>query len=203
LIATLTTQPKEVTKVKTRNILPLLVTVFFLLASVSAYAQHGMGYGRQFQEKPEHGMQGMQKGMHECLELTAEQLKQVEEFKFEMKKKLIPLQADLKLARLELHEMMSGDASADVLDKKIDEIGAIETKIQKITIRHKLQFRDILTDEQKKKCGSMPGFGHGFGKGHGACGGGKGGHGFGAGCGSNCAFRGGKAGVCCGAHFGN
>ena len=75
---------------KTRNILPLLVTVLFLLATVSAYAQHGMGHGRESQEKAEHGMQGMQKGMHECLELTAEQLKQVKEFKFEMKKKLIP-----------------------------------------------------------------------------------------------------------------
>ncbi len=179
---------------KTRNILPLLVTVFFLLATVSVYAQHGMGQGRQFQGKAEHGMQGMQKGMHECLELTAEQLKQVEEFKFEMNKKLIPLQADLKLARLELHEMMSNDASVDALDKKIDEIGAIEAKIQKIKIRHKLQFRDILTDEQKKKCGSMPGFRHGFGRGHGAYGGGKGGHGFGAGCGSNRAFGGGRFG---------
>lgn len=188
---------------RTKNILPLLVTVFFLLASVSAYAQHGMGHDRESKEKAGHGMQGMQKGMHECLELTAEQLKQVEGFKFEMKKKLIPIQADLKLANLEFHEMMSGDASADALDKKIDEIGAIEVKIQKIKIRHKLQFRDILTDEQKKKCESMQGFGHGFGKGHGACGGGKGGHGFGAGYGDQCAFGGGKAGGCCAAHFGN
>ncbi len=186
-----------------RNILPLLVTVLFLLATVSAYAQHGMGHDRESKEKAEHGMQGMQKGMHECLELTPEQLEQIKEFKFEMKKKLIPLHADLKLANLELHEMMSGDASADALDKMIDKISAIEAKIQKIKIRHKLQFRDILTDEQKKKCGSMPGAGHGFGKGHGACGGGKGGHGSGAGCGNSCAFGGGKAGACCGAHFGN
>gem|GEM_PF-1133155 len=188
---------------RTRNILPLLVTVFFLLASASAYAQRGMGQGRQFQEKPEHGMQGMQKGMHECLELTADQIKQVEEFKFEMKKKLIPLQADLKMAKLELQEMMSGDASADALDKKIDEISAIKAEIQKIRIRHRLQFRDILTDEQKTKFDTMPGFRHGFGEGHGKRGGGRKGHGFGAGFGDQSGFRGGKLGGRCGHYFGN
>jgi Spy/CpxP family protein refolding chaperone len=198
-----TIQPKEVIEMRPRNIFPLLMTVFFLIATVSAHAQRGMGRGREFQEKAGQGMQGMQKGMHECLELTPEQLKQAEGFKLDMKKQLIPLQADLKLAKLELHEMMIGGESADALDKKIDEISAINAKMQKIRIRHKLQFRDILTDEQKKKCESMPGFGPGFGEGHGEYDGGRGWQGPGTGCGSRCAFGVGETGGRCGRFFGN
>jgi len=165
---------------KARSILTLTVIGLFLIGSGSAFAQKGMGHCPWSQEKVESGTPAMNQGLCQSLELTSDQIKQIDDARFEMKKELIPLQADLKLAKLELHEMIRSEASTDVIDKKIDELGAIESKIQKIKIRQKLQFRDALTDEQKKKLETMPGCGLGMGRGHGSCCGGRGGHGFGS-----------------------
>jgi hypothetical protein len=127
----------------------------------------------------------MQKGLHELLELTPEQISRIADTRIEMRKKLVPLRADLELAQIELHEMIRNEASANVLDKKIDEIGTIKSEMQKIRIRHKLQFRDVLTDEQKKKLESMPGHGFGMGPGHGGRCDGCRGHGRGSGHGGH------------------
>jgi Spy/CpxP family protein refolding chaperone len=164
---------------KTRNIIALCVIGLLVMGTVVAHAQKGMRHLGGLDDKPVPNARCTHKGLHELLELTPEQVKQIKDARIEMKKRLIPLQADLKLAQLELAEMVRDGASKGELDKKIDDIGAIRSSMQKIRVSHRLEFRNLLTDEQKNKLESMPGGWHGFCRGHDMSGGHRGGRGAG------------------------
>lgn len=167
---------------KTRKMIILLIAALFILGSVSAYAQRGGGFGHG---KADRGAGGPGPCIEDGLELTPDQIKQVQDSRVEMKKQLIPLEADLKLARLELHEMIRSGADQATIDKKIDAMATIKTSIQKIRVGHRVQFRNMLTDEQKAKFDSRPMHGGDRGGRHG----GRGqGHGM---CNNDCRFSGG------------
>jgi len=162
---------------KTRNMIMLIVAALFIFGSVTAYAQKGMRFGHG---KAGHGPGGPGPGIECDLELTPDQIKQVQSMHVETKKKLIPLEADLKLAGLELHELIRSGANQSTIDNKIDAMAAIKTSVQKIRIGQKVQFRNMLTEEQKAKFDSRPmhhggkggmrdGRGSGRGMGHGDC----------------------------------
>ena len=83
------------------------------------------------------------------LGLTPEQKEKIRSIAFEGKKEQIRLHSDLKIAELELREFMQQEK----LDKakivrKIDEIGALRTKLEKAKIERKMALRDVLTKEQ-------------------------------------------------------
>ena len=154
---------------KARNLIILLAIGLLLLGTVSAQAQRGIGHFRGDRAKPGPGMQGDFQGMSEVLDLTPDQIRQMQDARAEIRRKIIPLQADLRLATLELRELMRNNASKSALDTRIDEIGAMKANIQKIRIGHRLELKSILTDEQRKKFESMPMRGLGFDKGQRGC----------------------------------
>ena len=83
------------------------------------------------------------------LGLTPEQKEKIRSIAFEGRKEQIQLQSYLKIANLELRELMRQDK----LDKfkinmKLDEIGAFRTKMQKARVDRMMALRDILTKEQ-------------------------------------------------------
>jgi Spy/CpxP family protein refolding chaperone len=83
------------------------------------------------------------------LGLNSEQKEKIRSIAFEGRKEQIQLQADLKIANLELRELMTGDKLDKVkINKKLDEIGALRTKLQKARVERMMAFRDILTKEQ-------------------------------------------------------
>lgn len=170
---------------RTRKTIIMLTIAFLLMATASAFAQKGMGRAGERPGKTRPGLQGQPAGLHELLELAPDQIKQLEDMRIEMQKKLIPLQSDLKMAGLELQELIRDDAAKTSIDAKIDEIGGIRSKMQKIRVGHRIDFKSILTDEQKLKLESMPmgrpGFGSGRGH-HGCRGGGLGFGRFGGDC---------------------
>lgn len=136
-----------------------LALALIMVTSVSAFAQKGGGQGKgRFNDDDGRGRMRMV----EALELTDEQIAAHKDMKLESEKKLIPLHADLKLARLELNEMIANDASQSSIDQKVDAVGKIRTQIQKIRVAERVQFRNSLTDEQKKKLETLP-MGRGFG----------------------------------------
>ena len=116
--------------------------------------------------------------------LTPDQAAKMAKLKLEHQKALVPLQADLKTKRLELHQLMLEKADQKQLDAKIDELAKVGADIQKKCLAHRNAVGSLLTDEQKKaleqKCGGMgcgSGMGHGARMGHGGgCGGGCSGH---------------------------
>ena len=99
---------------KKTGILTLLVITLFVFGGVTANAQRGMGRGGPGGGNFHKGFsQG--KSMIEMLELTTDQIKQARAMRLETQKKLIPIKSDLKLARLELHELMrSGAGKAEI-----------------------------------------------------------------------------------------
>lgn len=83
------------------------------------------------------------------LGLNSEQKEKIRSIAFEGRKEQIQFQADLKIANLELRELMTGDKLDKVkINKKLDEIGALRTKLQKARVERMMAFRDILTKEQ-------------------------------------------------------
>jgi len=106
----------------------------------------------------------MEKRMEMCeqLNLTAEQQEKMHDLKVAHQKEMVPLQADLKLAHLELEELIrDGDTSKklDVAVKRVNDLKASQFEKQ---IKHRLEVGKILTDEQKaiwQKQGRRPGMG--------------------------------------------
>ncbi len=120
--------------------------------------------------------------------LNEDQLKKARDIQIEGLKKIEPLTAEQSKKRLELLEFASKDKYDDqAVQKKREEIWAIQDKIRAERRAIGTKIRGLLTDEQKKSIcafdsggGCGLGGGPGFGMGRGGCYGGKGGPG---GCG--------------------
>jgi len=96
-----------------------------------------------------HPMPEKRMDMCEQLNLTDEQQEKMHDLKVAHQKEMVPLQADLKLAHLELEELIrDGDISKkmDAAIKKVNDLKASQFEKQ---IKHRLEVGKILTDEQK------------------------------------------------------
>ena len=87
-----------------------------------------------------------------ALDLSTEQASQLRTIKTNTKKQIIPKEAELEVARVELREIM-GQAKVNKreLNAKIDEMGALRTEIQRIKMNAMLSAREVLTSEQLTK----------------------------------------------------
>jgi len=94
-------------------------------------------------------MTGKEKPSKAGLGLTPEQKEKIRSMVFEGRKEQIRLQSDLKIGNLQLRELMTQDRPDKFkIDKMIDDIGAIRTRMQKARVERMLSLRDILTKEQ-------------------------------------------------------
>jgi Spy/CpxP family protein refolding chaperone len=93
-----------------------------------------------------------QKRVKARIELTQEQKEKIRDTRLDFQKQNIRLKADLKIARLELQSLMA-DEEADKakIYQKIEEIGALRTRLAKNRVDQKMAIRDILTKEQRDK----------------------------------------------------
>lgn len=95
--------------------------------------------------------QGMEKErpFKSGLGLSAEQKEKIKSLALEGKKEEIRLKSDLRIAQLELRELMHQDALDKAkISRKIDELGALRTKLQKAKIEKRMALREVLTKEQ-------------------------------------------------------
>jgi Spy/CpxP family protein refolding chaperone len=121
-------------------IIPKKLTLFlisfltlFLLYSASVFSQ-GMEKEKPF--KP-------------GINLSAEQKDKIRTLSLDAKKDEIRLKSDLSIARLELRELMQQDELDKAkVNRKIDEIGALRTKLQKAKFEKRMALREVLTKEQ-------------------------------------------------------
>lgn len=116
---------------------------------------HGMGMGRGM------GM-GMRQNWADQLDLTDAQKDQMRELRFKHQKEMIKQRADLRVARLELQELIRSDADRGTINSKIDEIGKLETSMEKARVANRLDMRSILTPEQREKIKDRPMMGRGM-----------------------------------------
>lgn len=142
-----------------RNFILLSVAVFVLVLTGFALAQME---GKGAQVGPRHQMLREHKlGMFAGLELTDAQKEQIEKFQTEHTKKVLPLRNELGELRAELRTLSTVDkVNMNDINKKIDEIGKVQTELMKERAAHRQQIRSLLTDEQRVKFDSH--FGRGL-----------------------------------------
>lgn len=96
-----------------------------------------------------HPMPGKRMDICEQLNLTPEQQDQIHDLKVAHQKKMVPLQADLKLARLELEELIRKGDTSKKLDAAIKKVNDLRAKQFDMQVKHRLDVGKILTDEQR------------------------------------------------------
>jgi len=98
------------------------------------------------------GMLARNPQFRERIGLTPEQVTRIETQESTFAKARIRDQADLRVKRMELGELLRADkADRAAIDKKMREINEVEFATQKAGVDHMLTMRDILTPEQKQK----------------------------------------------------
>ncbi|MDW7773653.1 MAG: Spy/CpxP family protein refolding chaperone [Desulfobulbaceae bacterium] len=138
-----------------RIVLALLLTVFFAVPAFSQMMDMPM---MEHRDGP--GMMGDMMGMclkhAEMMGLTDDQMNKMKPVHFEMQKKQARYKADLKIAMIELMEIM------EVKDFDLEKATAGVKKIEGIKTAHHLEMfkamkemRAVLTDEQFKKMKKM------------------------------------------------
>ena len=126
-----------------------------LLITTAAFAQPGRGFGMA---RP---------GLGDQLNLTPQQVEQIQKLRTKFQTECIDQRADLQKLRLELRGQMQADKpNKRTIDATLDKIAAKNAALEKLQVGHSLEVRALLTDEQKKVFGSRP-FGRGRGMGMG------------------------------------
>ncbi len=110
---------------------------------------HGQGFDHRFQ-------------MAEQLDLTDAQKDQMRDLRTKHQKEMIQRRADVKVARLELRELIRDAADRVTINSKVEQIGSMQTEIEKARVGHRLDARNLLTPEQREKFDDMPMMGHGM-----------------------------------------
>jgi Spy/CpxP family protein refolding chaperone len=125
--------------VVTKSLLVLLVSVLITSFSLNSYAQREP---REFKDSA--------RIEHKIPNLTADQKTKIETLKIKHIKEVTPLRNELDEKRAHLKTLESMEkVDRDAINKTIDEITALQGKIMKMKVNHRLDVAALLTDEQK------------------------------------------------------
>jgi len=108
------------------------------------------------------------------LNLTTEQLGQINRLRSQYQSQRIDLSADLQKQRLELRELMQAErTNQKKIDANLAEIAERQQAMKKLWVQHRLEVRALLTDDQRvlfdaRPFGAGPGMGRGYGRGLGS-----------------------------------
>ena len=84
--------------------------------------------------------------------LTEEQQNQVAKLKLDYKKKVYPIKAKIKQARIELALLMTTNKpSQKSINNKIDQIVKVKAEKMRLKAKHKIEVRKVLNKEQRVK----------------------------------------------------
>jgi Spy/CpxP family protein refolding chaperone len=132
----------------TRKVLALtLIGGLLVLTAVAAVAHSPDRPVRAFRG---HGMLAMD----EELGLTDEQLEKIKGFRLQTEKKVIPLRAEMKIAELELRDLLD-EPTVDrkAVHEKIEAIGRLKIRIRKLQVDRRIDVWSTLAPEQQEKAG--------------------------------------------------
>lgn len=83
--------------------------------------------------------------------LTETQVKKIDGMATAHRKEMIKTEADLKIAKLELHDLFDNMENEGAVRKKSADVSKLQEKICNSRIEHKLAMHKVLTAEQQKK----------------------------------------------------
>ncbi|MGB5875603.1 MAG: Spy/CpxP family protein refolding chaperone [Bacteroidota bacterium] len=149
-----------------------LVAVLVLALGASALA-----FGQPYRQRSERDRERSRaEPFIESLDLTDEQKTQMHELRFNQQKSQVQRESKVKLARIELRELMMADnPDRSAIEKKTKEISDLQYQAKLDMIDHLFKVRSILTPEQQEKFkghmlrggggfrGHRPGMGRGWG----------------------------------------
>ncbi|MBO8151887.1 MAG: Spy/CpxP family protein refolding chaperone [Candidatus Marinimicrobia bacterium] len=92
----------------------------------------------------------------EELQLTDEQVTKLDEIQKKYQKEVIKLRAELKLANLELKELVEKEASQKDIQKALDKVNNLRAKMLSLRVNKRLEIGKVLTDKQKKLLKEKP-----------------------------------------------
>ncbi len=124
----------------------IILTVFLLgFMGNNIMAQRGMG------KMHRHGMKDAPRGMCVNLpDLSEEQMDLIEKIKTDFMKESLPLKNEMDIKKAELKALSTGDdVDLGAINKKIDEVTALQAKMMKKHATHRQDIRMLLNDEQK------------------------------------------------------
>jgi Spy/CpxP family protein refolding chaperone len=150
----------------------VLVAVLLLSLNLSVLAQQGNGRGN---------VSGWQKGYfcENIPDLTEDQQSQIQTLRTAHWKEMQNFRNDLGEKRARMQTLQTADnVNMDEINNLIEEMGTIRTKKQKSAVAHRMDVRNLLTDDQKvyfdsragkrgAGMGNRCGFGQGRGNGNG------------------------------------
>ncbi len=87
----------------------------------------------------------------EELDLSEKQQEQIHKLRATFRKAQIKREADMKLAHLELRELMRDDVSENKIESALEKVNSIRNDRFDARIKHRLAVKKILTEEQKAK----------------------------------------------------
>ncbi len=86
--------------------------------------------------------------LREELGLSDEQIEQLEQLSFDHQRRMVELQARLRIAGMELAGLMRERGNDEAAMAKAMEINGLRTEMMGLSVRHQLDRRAVFTDEQ-------------------------------------------------------
>lgn len=139
-----------------KNILSRSLLIIIMIAAMSmtttVFAQ-GRGDGP-----------GMKRGNHmeqmmkQIPDLSKDQMDKIKSLRIDMMKQITPMKAELQELKAHLRTLSIAEkVDMEMIDKTIDKIGSLQTKMMKIHAKFRQEVRSILNDKQRVVFDSMSG----------------------------------------------
>ncbi len=134
------------------------------------HAMHSSGHGHHAKGHGKHGRQGKHSDTHqnvmkfidhimqfqEGMSLTDDQMQQLRALKTNYKKTRITMKADVKLANVDLHEIVKDEkASLADIEAKLHAMHAMKTKLYMASIKARRDANAVLSEEQQSRMGKI------------------------------------------------
>jgi Spy/CpxP family protein refolding chaperone len=119
---------------KERVILSVAVIAFMMVFAIPGFAQ------REWGPAP---------NPYTNLNLTTDQITQIQKLQLEFRKAILPLQVKLDQYDLEVRSLYAQGADESQIEAKINQIEKIDLELENKFMEHNRRIRDLLSDEQK------------------------------------------------------
>jgi len=139
----------------------IILAVILLMATTLAFAGHGRGFaprahhgdcdGMGMMDGDRHPGLGMLLRLSDELELTKEQIDQVEQKMYNFRQEMIDKRAQLQKMKLEMRRMQQNDTDESAILNQIDKIGQIKIDLAKMRYQHHNDMKSVLNAAQIDK----------------------------------------------------
>jgi Spy/CpxP family protein refolding chaperone len=132
----------------------ILSLALFVVMCLTVSAQPQMNRGAGNIRGPQNNMWRNQNrpDLAKALNLTDEQKEAFKKIRLAMHKEILPLRNEIGEAVAHQKTLLSAEKpDLSAIDKNIDKIGTLKIELAKIAVKHRLDMRALLTDEQRMK----------------------------------------------------